>query len=322
MGDEAGATPDLAQLVAPEGEPPGGGDGGILLPQRPGRGVAGVDVGAQARLDLRGVEPLELGDGHVDLAAHLDHLGRPGGQPRRQHLDGGHVGGHVLAGPPVAAGGGLHQAAALVADGHGQPVDLQLAHQPHLGRRVAQLGQAPLQPIAPGPQLVGRDGVVERHHGHGVHDGGEGRRPPATDDLGGRVGRDQFGELGLERLELAHERVPLGVGDLGLVELVVALVVVADGGAQLVDPGTRIDRRGLRAARCDPTEACDARTRAKPLIDDAYDGEARPQGGSPTGGPASHAPTERRTPMAWSWSRSARRLENSSTCSAWVTPWR
>ena len=42
--------------------------------------------------------------------------------------------------------------------------------------------------------------------------------------------------LRLERPQLADQRVVLGVGDLGLVELVVALVVVRDQLAQLHDP--------------------------------------------------------------------------------------
>ena len=50
----------------------------------------------------------------------------------------------------------------------------------------------------------------------------------------------QLGELLLEGLQLAEQRVALGVGDLGLVELVVALVVVLDQGAELVDPTGRI----------------------------------------------------------------------------------
>jgi hypothetical protein len=42
--------------------------------------------------------------------------------------DRGHVGGDVLADATVAAGGGLHEHAALVPQAHRQPVDLQLAH--------------------------------------------------------------------------------------------------------------------------------------------------------------------------------------------------
>ena len=43
--------------------------------------------------------------------------------------DGGNVGGDVLAGPPVAAGGRLHEPAVAVDERDGQPVDLQLADE-------------------------------------------------------------------------------------------------------------------------------------------------------------------------------------------------
>src|SRR3546814_3821062 len=70
------------------------------------------------------------------------------------------VGGDVLAHAPVAAGGGLHEAAAFVADGDGQAVDLRLAHVAHVDRAVAVV-EPPLQALAPSPQLVLVHGVVE-----------------------------------------------------------------------------------------------------------------------------------------------------------------
>ena len=55
----------------------------------------------------------------------------------------------------------------------------------------------------------------------------------AADPLGGRVGGDQLGVLGLERAQLVEQRVVLVVADLGVVERVVAVVVVVDLLAQL-----------------------------------------------------------------------------------------
>jgi hypothetical protein len=54
----------------------------------------------------------------------------------------------------------------------------------------------------------------------------------AADALGGRVGREQLGVRGLDALELVHQRVVLGVGDLRRVEDVVEVLVVAEFGAQ------------------------------------------------------------------------------------------
>ena len=66
-----------------------------------------------------------------------------------------------------------------------------------------------------------------------------------ADPLGGRVGRGQLRILGLEGAELLHEPVVLGVRNLGLVEHIVAIVVVVDLGPQLVDarPRRRQPRR-------------------------------------------------------------------------------
>ena len=84
-------------------------------------------------------------------------------------------------------------------------------------------------------------GSVGESTGWRVHDGGEGGTRRTADLLRRRVGRDERRELLLETLQLPDERVVVGVADLGIVELVVALVVVADEGSELVDPGC--DRR-------------------------------------------------------------------------------
>ena len=54
----------------------------------------------------------------------------------------------------------------------------------------------------------------------------------AADALRGRVGRDELGVVGLEPLELVHERVVFGVGNFGRVEDVVEVLVVAQLMAQ------------------------------------------------------------------------------------------
>ena len=69
--------------------------------------------------------------------------------------------------------------------------------------------------------------------GTAVLDRRERRRRPAARALRRRIGRDEIGVLGFERAQLPHERVELGVGDLGRVEHEVLLVVVLDQLAQL-----------------------------------------------------------------------------------------
>jgi hypothetical protein len=56
-----------------------------------------------------------------------------------------------------------------------------------------------------------------------------------ADALGGRIGRDEIGILRLEAFELVHERVELGIGDLGGGPPVVAVLVIPDLPAELRD---------------------------------------------------------------------------------------
>jgi hypothetical protein len=58
----------------------------------------------------------------------------------------------------------------------------------------------------------------------------------AADALRRRVSGDEIGILALEPLELLDERVELDVGNLGIVEDVIALFVVPDLSAEFVDP--------------------------------------------------------------------------------------
>ena len=67
--------------------------------------------------------------------------------------------------------------------------------------------------------------MAKAEHGPGVLDGGEGRKGLGADALAGRVGGDQLRVLLFEGAEIAHQGVVLVVGDHGIVEHVVAVVV-------------------------------------------------------------------------------------------------
>ena len=209
MAGELGPADDLAQLVGPERQLAAGRDPRVLLAQRARGRVAGVDEQPLAGLLLAPVQLLERGDGHVDLAPHLEHVRGAGRQPLGDDGDGGDVGGDVLADLAVAAGGGLHQAAALVAEAHGQPVDLELADVAR--RRTAE---APADARAPRRELRPVEGVVQAHHRHAVDDGRERGRRPALHPLRRRVRHDQVGVLLLQRPQLDQQGVVLGVGHL------------------------------------------------------------------------------------------------------------
>ena len=63
----------------------------------------------------------------------------------------------------------------------------------------------------------------------------------AADPLRGRVGRNQLGMLRLQLDQLVHQPIEFGIADLGIVEDVVAVLVIADLVAQ-----------GLRSSAEDP----------------------------------------------------------------------
>ena len=73
---ERGPALHRPQLVGEEAQVAAGGDLGVLLAQRPGARVAGVGEQAQPGLALALVELLEGGQGHVDLAPHLQQPGQ------------------------------------------------------------------------------------------------------------------------------------------------------------------------------------------------------------------------------------------------------
>ena len=231
---ELGAAFDLTELVAPDRELARRGDLRVLLTQRAGRRVARVREEPIAGLGLTLVQGVEGGDRHVHLAPHLEHL-RCSFEAVGKRLDRLHVRGHVLARAAVTTGRGLHEPSAFVAHRHREAVDLELADEAH--RAGAGRGQAALRARAPGDELVERERVVERHHRHAVGDRSEGRRRRAAHELGGRVRRHDLGELVLEPAQLAHQRVVVRVADLGIVERVIALVVVPDLVSKRVDPG-------------------------------------------------------------------------------------
>jgi hypothetical protein len=66
------------------------------------------------------------------------------------------------------------------------------------------------------------------------------------DPLRRRVGCDQVRVLLLERAQLVEEPVVLGVRDLWVVEHVIAVVVVVDVAAQLVEPRLHVLQRRSR----------------------------------------------------------------------------
>jgi len=196
--------------IGEEPQRPGSGDRGIELAQAAGGGVARVGEGLAAGFGLPRVQRGEIGMAHVDLAAHLEDLGRAG-EHFRDVGDGGGIGGDILAGLAIAARRGLHQPALLVAQRERQPVDLRLGGegQGRIGAEVQIAADARHE----FRHLRFGKGVLEAEHPDRVLDPGEalGRRRA---DL---LRRTAGGEGGKARLDLgqpALHRVIFGVGDL------------------------------------------------------------------------------------------------------------
>ena len=249
-----------ADAVAPHRQRPRGGQLGVELADRPGRGVARVRVGRLAALGALLVQLREGGDRQVGLAAHLQQR-RGVLDAQRDRADGAQVLGHVLADLAVPARRAAHQHAVLVDQRDRQAVDLRLGHEPD--RRVldAVLLQPRLHPEHPGLQLLLVARVRERQHrlevAHLV-ELVERLRPHA---LGGRVRGQQVGVLGLEVAQLVEQRVVLGVRDLRVVEDVVAVAVVIELLAQLADPLLGAAGGGAHTSRA---AGRSSRSRSKP----------------------------------------------------------
>ncbi|MNX79614.1 hypothetical protein D3C86_1112500 [compost metagenome] len=237
----------LANPVGEEGQRPLGGDARVQLPQAAGGGVARIDEGLLAGLGLAFIELVELGAVHEDLAAHFQHGRRLAAQLQRNRLDGPHVGGHVLAGLAVAARGGLHEPAVLVAQRHRQAVELQFAGVFHglIGRlggaeqvvAVSWRGRGgPAQPLGAAAveidDIFVGEAIVQRQHRHAMPHGIERGQRRAAHALGGRIVGQQVGMLGLQRLEFAEQRVVLGVRNRRIIEHVVLVGVAFEFIAQ------------------------------------------------------------------------------------------
>ena len=191
----------------------------------PGGGIARVGEGRLAVLGALLVELGEVGDRQVDLAAHLDQLGRVL-DPQRDRLDRAQVLGDVLADAAVAAGRSPGEDPVLVGEGDRQPVDLRLGDVADLTARDVEPLELSLDPLRPGAQLVLVAGVGEREHRLVVLDLLELVQRLPADPLRRRVRGEQLGVGLLDLPQLAQQVVVVGVGDRRVVEHVVAVIVL------------------------------------------------------------------------------------------------
>ena len=200
-----------------------------LLLERPRRGVARVcEERLPGRLAL-GVDFVERGVGHQDLAPYFE-VGRPVVAPQAQgnRAHRTYVGRHVVALRAVAARHGTQQPPVLVGERYGRAVEFQFADELRRPGLLFDAGDEFMQ-------FVERIGVAERKHREPVLYAPELRRDVAPDTHRGRIGVGQFGVRPFQILQFAHHRVEFEVGDLRGVFDVISEVMVLELPPQLFD---------------------------------------------------------------------------------------
>ncbi len=221
---------ELAPGIGEEMQRPGGADAGVELAQAAGGGVARVGEGAAAGGGLAGVQRREVGMAHVGLAADLEDR-RGAGQGLGDVGDGAGIRGDVLAGLAVAAGGGLHQPAGLVAQRQRQAVDLGLGGEGEgIARREAEEAADALDELG---DLGGIEGVLQAEERQGVADLGEALGGGGADPVAGAVGALELGEARLDGGVAPLQRIIVGIDDPRRVGLVIGEVRGLDGPGQL-----------------------------------------------------------------------------------------
>ena len=207
----------------------------IELAERAGRGVARIGKWRLARRDALVIEPLERAPRQDHFAAHLEQPRHPAvrrmDQAQRHAFDCADVPGHVFAVDSVAASRSHGQPAVFIDQLDRETVELDLGDVLDFGLAVEKA----LDAIVELAHLLGIHRVGERHHHPAMDDDGEFFARTGADALGGGIRREEFGMLALERFEPAHQGVVLGVGQLGIVEDVIEMVVTVYLLAQLVD---------------------------------------------------------------------------------------
>ena len=205
-----------------------GGDGRFLLAQAAGGGITRVHKGLLVLLGQPLVQLLEPGFGHVHLATHLYQL-RIAAAPKLQRYrrNRSDVGGDVFSGVAITPGGSAGQQSVLVMQADRKAIELGFAD---VFNGVFGV-QAVADPAIEVPQFVFAESVVQRQHRQPVGHFGEAGVAGAAYPAGGRVVRGQLRMFPLQLLELPEQPVVFRIGDSGLVQNVVVVIVVFKIGA-------------------------------------------------------------------------------------------
>jgi hypothetical protein len=203
----------------------------IDLAHGAGGRVARIDERLETGCLLPRVQRVEIAPRHVNLAAHFEDGGDArAAQPLWYRADGLDVGRHVLADFAVAAGRCNGEPTRFVAKADGKAVELVFRHVLDRRRIDAEPEIAANARVELGRRSRSRVGLgPDRQHRNRVTHRGEIRPARASPRAAwGESGVKDRRVFGLDRLQLAKERVVLGVRDRRRIEHVVALVVLGD----------------------------------------------------------------------------------------------
>ena len=224
------------QVVRKELQPALGGDRGIQHADRSGGGVSGIDENLPAGLLLLPIHGLERFAGHQHFAAYFEGGGQLGFlKKRRVHpegngANGSNVGRDILAGRTIAARDAAHQNSVFILQGNAEAIEFVLGYVFNF-LAAASLAHPAIE-IA--QRVVGKC-VVEAQHRTRVAHRLKTRARDASHARRGRIRRDQFRIRGLQLFQAVHQAVVSGVRHLGIVQNVVAVVVMANLFPQLFD---------------------------------------------------------------------------------------
>ena len=201
-----------------------GGDLGVFLAQRAGSGVARINVILPAILGRTILERLEIGVGHIDLAANFDHR-----RPARAFealgnvADGFEVLGDVFTHRAIAACRAFDEDAVFIAQRGRQAIDLGFGSEKQM--KVGIADKVALEELATTIDEVGHvfigKGIAEAEHGDAVSDLGEAIEGRTTNGNRGAIDPDQCGEALFDGIIAYPELVVVAVRQLGRVVLVI-----------------------------------------------------------------------------------------------------
>ena len=208
-----------------------GGHRGVQLPKGTGRRIPCVRSRLLLRRELASLKRAKPSSGKRSRRDLDSRRRRAAEHAQRDRLDRAEIDGDVLSALPVTARRTAHEDAVLVDERHRRAVDLRLEDVGDglVGVETLTHIVGPLLQRLPGRDLL--EGAHRREVRH-LREAGRGR---CADALRGRIGSDEVGMLVFERPQLVEQHVVGAVVDLGIVEDVVAVIVVLDEPAKLRD---------------------------------------------------------------------------------------